>query len=127
MRELEALVRAVDAVQLADDSALPDAVLCDQVMAFRRQIDRLESMFTSQVGVMHERGAASAEGYISTAAYLRHACKMTAGAAEGPPRHSGTVDRLATSRHGIRRRRDFLPACRDGDGDVSRAPRSYCR
>ena len=83
MREFESLVHAVDALQLADDSALPDAVLCDQVMALRRQIDRLESMFTSQVGLMHERGAASTEGYISTAAYLRHACKMTAGAARG--------------------------------------------
>ena len=83
MREIQSLVHAVDALQLADDSALPDALLCDQVMALRRQIDRLESVFTAQVGFMHERGAANSEGYVSTAAYLRHACKLTAGAARG--------------------------------------------
>jgi Domain of unknown function (DUF222)/HNH endonuclease len=83
MRELEALSHAVDALQTADDLALPDAVLCDQVQALRRQIDRLESVFTSQVGLMHERGSANSEGYVTTAAYLRHACKLTAGAARG--------------------------------------------
>jgi len=83
MRGFEALVHAVDDLQLADDSALPDAVLCDQVTALRQQIDRLESVFTSRVGLMHERGAANSEGYLSTAAYLRHTCKLTAGAARG--------------------------------------------
>ena len=82
MRELETLVQAVDALQLAADS-MPDAVLCAQVITLRREIDRLESVFTSQVGLMHERGAANSEGYVSTAAYLRHGCKFTAGAARG--------------------------------------------
>ncbi len=30
---------------------------------------------------MHERGSASASGYVTTAAFLRHGCKLTAGAA----------------------------------------------
>jgi len=83
MRELEALSHAIDAMQHADYSALPDAVLCEQVSALRRQIDRLESVFTSQTGVMHERGSANSEGYATTAAFLRHVCKLTAGAARG--------------------------------------------
>jgi hypothetical protein len=83
MRELDALTHAVDVVQRADYSTVPDGALCEQGTALRRQIDRLESVFTSQVGIMHERGAANSEGYVTTAAYLRHACKLTAGAARG--------------------------------------------
>ena len=83
MRELEALSHAVDALQRVDDSALLDGALCEQVKALRQQIDRLESVFTSRVGLMHERGSANSEGYATTAAYLRHACKLTAGAARG--------------------------------------------
>jgi hypothetical protein len=83
MRELEGLSHAVDTLQRADYSGLPDGALCDHVKALRQQIDRLESVFTSQVGLMHERGSANSEGYVTTAAYLRHACKLTAGAARG--------------------------------------------
>jgi hypothetical protein len=93
MRELEALSRAVDAVQQADYSALPDGVMCEQVQELRRQIDRLESVFTSQVGLMHERGSANSEGYMCTAAYLRHACKLTAGAARGRVGTAGLLNR----------------------------------
>jgi hypothetical protein len=81
MRELDALSDAVDALQRLAGSGLPDEAFCDQVKALRRQIDRLESVFTSQVGLMHERGSAGASGYVTTAAFLRHGCKLTAGAA----------------------------------------------
>jgi hypothetical protein len=81
MHELDALSHAVDALQQLDGSGLPDAAFCEQVMALRRQIDRLESVFTLQVGLMHERGSATASGYVTTAAFLRHGCKLTSGAA----------------------------------------------
>ena len=83
VREFEALLHAVDALQRVDESAMPDAVLCDQLKVLRTQIDRLESVFTSKVGLMHVRGAANNEGYLTTAAFLRHVCKLTAGAARG--------------------------------------------
>ncbi len=81
MRELDALSDAVDALQRLDSSALPDEAICDQVKALRRQIDRLESVFTSQVGLMHERGSAGAAGFVTTAAFLRFGCKLTSRAA----------------------------------------------
>jgi Domain of unknown function (DUF222)/HNH endonuclease len=81
MRELDALSDAIDALQRLDSSGLPDEAFCAEVKALRRQIDRLESVFTSQVGLMHERGSAGASGYVTTAAFLRHGCKLTSGAA----------------------------------------------
>jgi hypothetical protein len=81
MHELDALSGAVAALQRLDSSALPDEAFCDQVKALRRQIDRLESVFTSQVGLMHERGSAGAVGYVTTATFLRHGCKLTSRAA----------------------------------------------
>jgi hypothetical protein len=81
MRELDALSHAVDALQQVDSSGLPHEAFCVQVKALRRQIDRLEAVFTLQVGLMHERGSASASGYVTTAAFLRHGCKLTSRAA----------------------------------------------
>src|SRR5450432_672789 len=81
MRELDALSDAIDALQRLDSSGLPDEAFCAEVKALRRQIDRLESVFTSQVGLMHERGSAGDSGYVTTAAFLRHGCKLTSGAA----------------------------------------------
>ncbi|MDQ1464963.1 MAG: hypothetical protein QOC73_1904 [Actinomycetota bacterium] len=81
MNDLETLTRAIDDLQQRDAGELPDAVACAQVVALRRQIDRLESVFTTRVGVVHTRGAAAAEGYVTTAAFLRHTCRLTAGVA----------------------------------------------
>jgi hypothetical protein len=83
MNELDELTRVVDALQRLDVGRLADAALCEHITELRQQIDRLESVFTEQVVVAHERGAASALGFVTSAAFLRHACRYTAGAARG--------------------------------------------
>jgi hypothetical protein len=81
VNDLDALTRAIDELQRRDVSELLDAAACAQIVALRRQIDRLESVFSARVAAVHARGAASAEGYVTTAAFLRHTCRLTAGAA----------------------------------------------
>ena len=75
------LERVVDRLHLADDERLPGSVTLDEVRALRRQIDRLESAWLDRVAAVHRSGAASAGGYATTAAFLRHICHFSAGAA----------------------------------------------
>jgi Domain of unknown function (DUF222)/HNH endonuclease len=81
VHELENLRRAVDDLQHLDAGSAPDGVVCETIVALRREIERLESVMSAQVAVAHERGSASAVGYVSTAAFLRHRCHLTATAA----------------------------------------------
>ncbi|MDQ1487335.1 MAG: hypothetical protein QOJ62_3028 [Actinomycetota bacterium] len=81
MQELDALRKAIDEMQRVEHDATPDAALCEGIVELRRQIDRLESVLSRKVALAHERAAASADGYLSTAAFLRHACRFTPGAA----------------------------------------------
>jgi hypothetical protein len=72
---------AVDALHSIDLGGLSDAALCEHITALRREIDRMEAGFSDAVAVAHRRGAASAGGFVSTAAFLRHAVHLTHGAA----------------------------------------------
>jgi hypothetical protein len=81
MNELDELTRAVDALQHVDTGRVPDGALCEHIAGLRQQIDRLESVFAEQVAVAHERGAASALGFVTSAAFLRHTRRFTTGAA----------------------------------------------
>ena len=81
--EIAELTRVVDALQRFDVGCLSDVAICDNVSALRQQLDRIESVFTERVAVMHERGAASAAGYLTTAAFLRDTCHFTTGGARG--------------------------------------------
>lgn len=83
MNQLDELTRVVDALQPLDIGRVPDAALCEHIAGLGQQIDRLESVFTEQVAVAHERGATSALGFVTSAAFLRHTCRFTTGAARG--------------------------------------------
>jgi Domain of unknown function (DUF222)/HNH endonuclease len=83
MNELDELTRVVDALQRLDVGRVPDGSLCEHIAGLRQQLDRLESVFTEQVAVVHERGAASALGFVTSAAFLRQTCRFTTGAARG--------------------------------------------
>jgi hypothetical protein len=80
MRAIAELERVVDVLQ-ADDGRAPDAVMLDDLRALRRQIDRLEAVFTQRVTAAHEAGAADAEGFATTAAFLRHECHLSGATA----------------------------------------------
>jgi hypothetical protein len=75
------LQAAIDELQTADLAELSDSVLCEQTITLRHQIDQLEAAFSHYVEAAHLRGAAAAGGYLSTAAFLRHAIHLTPGAA----------------------------------------------
>ncbi len=81
MSALESVRQAVDELQQTDVDALPNTALCETIVALRQQIDRLEAVWSHQVAIAHERGAAAADGYVSTAAFLRHACHLSPGIA----------------------------------------------
>ena len=80
-RACENLSEAIDELTIAGFGSLSDSAMCESVAELRRQIDRLEAVFTERVAVMHERGAASAEGFVTTASFLRHTCRLATGGA----------------------------------------------
>ena len=51
MNELDKLTRVVDALQRVDVGQVPDASRCEHIAELRRQIDRLESVFTEHVAI----------------------------------------------------------------------------
>ncbi len=75
------LQTAIDELRSVDIGQLSDAVICERIASLRRQIDQLEAIWSRTVAVAHRRGATSADGHLSTAAFLRHACHLTHGAA----------------------------------------------
>jgi hypothetical protein len=89
---LQAVAAAVDAVHDSDVGTLPDAALCAELIELRRQIDRLEAAWLARVAVAHARGSAGHEGYVTTAAFLRHACHLSPGSARARVRTAAAVD-----------------------------------
>jgi hypothetical protein len=77
------LKRVVDELQLASDELSTGGVMLDEIQALRRQIDRLESAWMSRVARAHHSAAAGEAGYVTTAAFLRHVCHFSTGAARG--------------------------------------------
>lgn len=77
----QSLTSVIDELTPAHFAPLSESAMCESVAELRKQIDRLEAVFTERVTVLHERGAASSEGYVTTASYLRHTCRIASGAA----------------------------------------------
>lgn len=82
---VRALAEVVDG--LVDDrsglgpDALGDAALADELLALRRQIDRLEARFARLAWAAHRRGIGAADGSASTGAWLRWRAGMREGEA----------------------------------------------
>lgn len=53
----------------------------DEVVRLRALIERLECVWTESVRAVERSGAWEAQGYVSTAAWLRDRCRLTHGAA----------------------------------------------
>ncbi len=86
MQALDLVADAIDELHCCAsanllDTALPDAALCEAVVLLRQQIDRLEAAWSHLVALTHERGAARAAGYASTAAFLHQMCHLSPGVA----------------------------------------------
>jgi hypothetical protein len=75
------LADLVDRLADVDASCLPDSVALEQVVELRRQIDRLEAVWSARVAAVHRSGAAGVAGFAGTAAFLRHACRVSPGPA----------------------------------------------
>jgi hypothetical protein len=75
------LSAAIDALRQASFAQLSDSAMCESVAELRQQIDQLEALFTERVAVVHERGAALAEGFVTTGSFLRHTCRLSSGSA----------------------------------------------
>jgi hypothetical protein len=83
---LTALAAAVDRLAAQDLDGLADAVLAEQVLQVRRQLDRLQGQWLRALAAVDGRGAAGADHGVqagSTAAWLRHRLRMSAGTAAG--------------------------------------------
>jgi hypothetical protein len=73
------LREVVDALVNADVSAMSDAALAAEVLAMRREMDRLEGGFAQRVRAAHTRGVGASDGAASTAVWLRSEGRMREG------------------------------------------------
>ena len=76
---LEVLRHGVDEVVGVDPAQLADVVLADELLALRREMDRLDAAFARMAHVAHVRGVGAVDGAGSTAAWLRHRAGMREG------------------------------------------------
>lgn len=79
--ELARLAAAIDDMRKVRDVSASSEAALEELCELRRQIDQLESVFTQRVAAAHRSGAASAQGYATTKAFLRHACRLNSGVA----------------------------------------------
>src|SRR5450759_4454889 len=84
---------------LAEEVAvLPDSALAADLVGLRVAVSRLESEFARRLVVFDRRGAAGVTGAGSTAAWLRVACRLSAGEASERVRTARVLaDDLAAS------------------------------
>src|SRR5674536_336482 len=100
----------LDRLLAVEVAGLPDSALAADLVGLRVAVSRLESEFARRLVVFDRRGAAGVTGAGSTAAWLRGACRLSAGEAG---------ERVRTARvlaHDLPRAADALAA-----GDLSYA------
>src|SRR5215510_7885471 len=73
---LSELGRVLDRLAPADLDALSDAALVESMRVLRPLVCRVQAVQHRFVGLIHSRGAASVEGAVSTAAWLRNALRV---------------------------------------------------
>ena len=78
---MSTLASAIDEYAGADLDAFPDAALAADLTDLRVAVDRLEAQWLRRLAAFDARGAAAADGALSTAAWLRSACRLAPGAA----------------------------------------------
>ena len=78
-RPILRLRAAVDAMGSVDASEFTDAGLAGEIRRVRREMDRMEAVFSELVVAGHRRGVGTLEGFQSTNAWLRARSGMRAG------------------------------------------------
>jgi hypothetical protein len=78
---MSGLMSAIDEYAGADLDGLSDATLAADLADLRVAIDRAEAEWLRRLAAFDARGAAAAEGAVSTAAWLRRTCRLAPGAA----------------------------------------------
>src|SRR5664280_2453676 len=71
----------LDRLVAVEVAGLPDSALAADLVGLRVAVSRLESEFARRLVVFDRRGAAGVTGAVSTAAWLRGACRLSAGEA----------------------------------------------
>src|SRR5450756_2302167 len=71
----------LDRLLAVEVAVLPDSALAADLVGLRIAVSRLESEFARRLVVFDRRGAAGVTGAVSTAAWLRGACRLSAGEA----------------------------------------------
>src|SRR5664280_1952522 len=71
----------LDRLLAVEVAGLPDSALTADLVGLRVAVSRLESEFARRLVVFDRRGAAGVTGAVSTAAWLRQACRLSAGEA----------------------------------------------
>src|SRR5674536_258197 len=71
----------LDRLLAVEVAGLPDSALVADLVGLRVAVSRLESEYSRRLVVFDRRGAAGVTGAVSTAAWLRGACRLSAGEA----------------------------------------------
>src|SRR5664280_213353 len=71
----------LDRLLAVEVAGLPDSALAADLVGLRVAVSRLESEFARRLVVFDRRGAAGVTGAVSTAAWLRRACRLSPGEA----------------------------------------------
>src|SRR5450759_3353236 len=88
----------LDRLLAVEVAGLPDEALAADLVGLRVAVSRLESEFARRLVVFDRRGAAGVTGAVSTAAWLRQACRLSAGEASERVRTARVLaDDLAAS------------------------------
>jgi hypothetical protein len=69
----------LDRLLAVEVAGLPDSALAADLVGLRVAVSRLEAEFARRLVVFDRRGAAGVTGAVSTAAWLRGACRLSAG------------------------------------------------
>src|SRR5674536_359156 len=88
----------LDRLLAVEVAGLPDSALAADLVGLRVTVSRLESEFARRLVVFDRRAAAGGPGAVSTAAWLRQACRLSAGEASERVRTARVLaDDLAVS------------------------------
>src|SRR5664280_1460916 len=88
----------LDRLLAVEVAGLPDSALAADLVGLRVAVSRLEAEFARRLVVFDRRGAAGVTGAVSTAAWLRQACRLSAGEASERVRTARVLaDDLAAS------------------------------
>jgi hypothetical protein len=81
LQALQQLREANDALLSCDIAELSDDAICEQIVILNQQHNRTQAALSQRIALAHQRGSAAAGGFLTTASFLRHNCRLTPGAA----------------------------------------------